>query len=43
MAFVVIPHLLADHKSHLVEILARHTTMEVAEIANGTTPEPKPR
>src|SRR6266851_1981584 len=27
MAFVVVPHLAADQKSHLVEIIARHTTM----------------
>src|SRR5262249_35151909 len=32
MAFVVLPHLLADHKSHLVEILSRNTTMPIAEI-----------
>jgi hypothetical protein len=30
----------ADHKSHMVEILARHTSMPVAEIVHGTVPEP---
>src|ERR1041384_1381066 len=39
MAFVVVPHLLADHKSHLVDILGRHTPMPVAEIIDGTRPE----
>src|SRR5438094_676434 len=40
MAFVVVPHLLADHKSHLVEILGRHTPMPVSEIVQGGRPEP---
>ncbi|HLH19150.1 MAG TPA: CheR family methyltransferase [Bryobacteraceae bacterium] len=40
MAFVVISHLLADHKSHLVEILGRQTTMPVEHIRNGVRPEP---
>ncbi len=40
IAFVVIPHQMADHKSHLVEILARHTTMPVNEIASGMRPQP---
>jgi two-component system, chemotaxis family, CheB/CheR fusion protein len=40
MAFVVISHLLADHKSHLVEILGRHTSMPIEEIENDARPEP---
>jgi two-component system CheB/CheR fusion protein len=40
MAFVVVPHLARDQKSHLTEILARKTTMPVTEIANHTRPEP---
>ncbi|MBV9505299.1 MAG: hypothetical protein JO323_09890 [Acidobacteriia bacterium] len=40
MAFVVLPHLLADHKSQLVEILARHIPMLVTEIENGGQPQP---
>jgi two-component system, chemotaxis family, CheB/CheR fusion protein len=35
MAYVVVLHLSADLKSHLREILARHTPMPVEEIANG--------
>ena len=40
MSFVVIPHLLADHKSHLVEILSRSTTLPISEIVDGVRPEP---
>jgi two-component system CheB/CheR fusion protein len=39
MAFVLIPHLLADHKSHLVDILSRHTPMPVEEIVDGVSPK----
>jgi chemotaxis response regulator CheB len=35
MAYVVVLHLLADQKSHLREILARHTEMPVEEIEDG--------
>src|SRR4051812_46467585 len=34
MAFVVAPHLSPDHKSHLPEILSRHTTMPVITVEN---------
>jgi two-component system, chemotaxis family, CheB/CheR fusion protein len=40
MAFVVVPHLLATQKSHLVDILQRFTSMPVEEIIDGTQPEP---
>jgi two-component system, chemotaxis family, CheB/CheR fusion protein len=40
MVFVVIPHLMATQKSHLVEILARTTSMPVSEIVEGARPEP---
>ena len=40
MAFVFIPHLSAEHKSHLVEILSRHTSMPVQEIAQRQLCEP---
>src|SRR6185369_12508682 len=39
MAFVLIPHLLADYKSHLAEIVGRHTRMPVCEIIGGTRPD----
>jgi two-component system, chemotaxis family, CheB/CheR fusion protein len=39
MAFVLVPHLSADHESHLVEILTRHTRMPVSEIRPDLTPE----
>ncbi len=39
-AFVVISHLSATLESHLPEILARHTAMPVALIADGLTPLP---
>jgi two-component system, chemotaxis family, CheB/CheR fusion protein len=40
MAFVVLPHLSADHESDLIAILAAHTAMPVREIAPGVQPEP---
>lgn len=40
MAFVVIPHLSADQRSYLPEILARHTTMPTLTIATGMRPKP---
>lgn len=40
MAFVVVPHLARDQKSHLAEILGRKTSMPVVELANHTRPEP---
>lgn len=39
MSFVVVLHLSAAHKSHLQEILARHTQMTVVEIESGTPVE----
>ncbi|MGI8959507.1 MAG: CheR family methyltransferase [Bryobacteraceae bacterium] len=39
MAFVLVPHLSADHESHLIDILARHTRMPVSEIRPDLTPE----
>ncbi|MFN9980689.1 MAG: chemotaxis protein CheB, partial [bacterium] len=35
MAFVLVPHLDAKHKSLMVELLARQTTMPVAEAIEG--------
>ncbi|MBV9267209.1 MAG: hypothetical protein JO061_13650, partial [Acidobacteriaceae bacterium] len=40
MAYVAVAHLSADQKSHLREILARHTKMAVHEIENGMAVEP---
>jgi two-component system CheB/CheR fusion protein len=40
MAFVVILHLAPDLKSHLTEILARHSAMPVETIASGMEPRP---
>src|SRR5262245_2916939 len=40
MSFVLIPHLLPDQKSHLSEILGRHTSMPVGQIESGTVPQP---
>ena len=40
MAFVLVPHLAPDHKSHLVEILAHHTEMPVVVIEDNTRPLP---
>lgn len=39
IAFVLIPHLFARQKSHLTEILQRHTNMPVVEIADGASPQ----
>jgi two-component system, chemotaxis family, CheB/CheR fusion protein len=39
MAFVLVPHLSADYESHLVDILARHTTLPVSEIDPNHKPE----
>lgn len=40
MAFVVVPHLDPKHKSLMVELLARQTTMPVQEAAQGLAVEP---
>ena len=40
MGFVVVLHMSADHKSALPEIIARWTTMPVAEAADGGRVEP---
>jgi two-component system CheB/CheR fusion protein len=40
MAYVVVPHLSAELKSHMREILARHSSMPVVQIETGTRPEP---
>ncbi len=40
MAFVLVPHLAAAEKSHLVEILSTHTAMPVEEASAGKGPEP---
>ena len=40
MTFILVPHLAPDHKSHLVEILQKHTAMQVCSIENGTRPQP---
>lgn len=40
MAFVVISHLPPDQRSHLPEIIARHTKMPAVSIQNGMRPEP---
>lgn len=40
MAFVVVPHLSPEHESHMAEILAAYTTMQVRQIENDTTPVP---
>src|SRR5438270_9674200 len=39
MAFVLVPHLSADYETHLVEILARHTSMPVSEVRADVEPE----
>src|SRR5260370_40569118 len=39
MAFVLVPHLSADFETHLVEILARHTSMPVSEVRADLEPE----
>jgi two-component system CheB/CheR fusion protein len=40
MAFVVIQHLDPDHKSHMADLLAKHTRMKVAEAGDGLSVEP---
>ena len=40
MTFVLVPHLAPDHKSHMVEILQRHTAMPVHAIENDARPQP---
>lgn len=40
MAFIVVPHLAPDQKSHLVEILASKTAMPVEQIKHQARPEP---
>jgi two-component system CheB/CheR fusion protein len=40
IAYVLIPHLLPSRKSHMVEILSRHTQMPIVAIEDGTTPQP---
>jgi two-component system, chemotaxis family, CheB/CheR fusion protein len=40
MAFVVVPHLAPDQKSHLPEILGTKTAMPVSEISHHSQPEP---
>ena len=35
MAFVLVMHLDPTHESHLIELLARHTRMPVAEVSSG--------
>ena len=40
MAFVLVTHLSADHRSHLGEILSRYTRMPVGPAENGTRPLP---
>jgi two-component system, chemotaxis family, CheB/CheR fusion protein len=40
MAFVLVPHLAAEQKSLMAEILSRHTAMPVSEAQSGGTPQP---
>jgi two-component system, chemotaxis family, CheB/CheR fusion protein len=40
IAYVVVPHLAPDQKSHLAEILSHKASMPVGEIVNQTQPEP---
>ncbi len=40
IAYVVIQHLSPDFKSMMVELLARHTKLEVVEAADGVVPAP---
>jgi two-component system, chemotaxis family, CheB/CheR fusion protein len=40
MAFAVIPHLSANQRSYLPEILARHTSMNTVTIETGMRPKP---
>ncbi len=39
MAYVVVPHLAADQKSHMTEIIGRHTKMPIIEIKEGMIAE----
>ena len=40
MAFVLIPHLSPEHKSMMVELLKRHTTMDTVQVADGMRVQP---
>lgn len=40
MAFVIVQHLAPDHKSILVDLVKRHTPMEVFEVTNGLAIRP---
>ncbi len=40
MAFVMVPHLDARHRSAMIELLQRCTPMRVVEITDGMRPEP---
>ncbi len=40
MTFILVPHLAPDHKSHMVEILQKHTPMPVVSVENGVQPKP---
>src|SRR5690348_12112527 len=40
MGFVLVQHLAPKHESALRELLARHTTMRVAEVKDGMAVEP---
>lgn len=40
MSFVLVTHMLQDHKSYLSEILQRFTTMPVKPVEHGQRPEP---
>ncbi|HVY94547.1 MAG TPA: chemotaxis protein CheB, partial [Bryobacteraceae bacterium] len=40
IAYILIPHLLPTRKSHMVDILRRHTRMPVVTIESGTSPLP---
>ena len=42
MAFVVIQHLDPDHVSYMAGLLARHTTIAVAQAEDGWRSEPTP-
>ena len=40
VAFILVQHLAPDHKSMLVELIARHTRMQVFEVEDGMIVEP---
>ena len=40
MTYILVPHLAAEHESHLVDILARYTSLPVSEVQHGVRPEP---